>query len=174
MPTETRNEGLKTPDSEGEEDKSSACMIQQIEHTQHNQAQDIRRVFQVSYKIEAELLGATNFPPLSRPIEDFYNCPNDFVGYYEEHQLVAVVEMKNEASSMHIQSLVVDPAYFRRGIARKLIEFVLEHSAITQFTVETGRDNGPARKLYEGFGFVLEKTYTAAENITKVRYQRKL
>ena len=149
-------------------------MIALIEHKQQDKALDIRRVFQVSYKIEAELLGATNFPPLSRPIEDFYNCPNDFVGYYEEHQLVAVVEMKNEASSMHIQSLVVDPAYFRRGIARKLIEFVLEHYAITQFTVETGRDNGPARKLYEGFGFVLEKTYTAAENITKVRYQIKL
>ena len=149
-------------------------MIALIEHKQQAKGLDIRRVFQDSYKIEAELLGAVHFPPLSRPIEAFYNCPNDFVGYYEDHKLVAVIEMKNEVSSMHIQSLVVDPDYFRRGIARKLIQFVLEHYVVTQFTVETGRDNGHARKLYEGFGFVLEKTYTAAENITKVRYQIKL
>ena len=75
---------------------------------------------------------------------------------------------------MHIQSLVVDPEFFRRGIARKLIEFVLQHYAVKQFTVETGKDNGPARKLYESFGFQLLKTYTADEGILKVRYQKQL
>ena len=147
-------------------------MIALIKHKQQDKALDIRRVFQVSYKIEAELLGAINFPPLSRPLDEFYNCSNDFIGYYEDHKLVAVVEMKNEVSNMHIQSLVVDPDYFRKGIARKLIAFVLDHYHTNQFTVETGRDNIPARKLYEGFKFELEKTYTAAENIIKVRYQR--
>ena len=147
-------------------------MIALIKHKQQDKALDIRRVFQVSYKIEAELLGAMNFPPLSRPLDEFYNCPNDFIGYYEDNKLVAVVEMKNEVSNMHIQSLVVDPDYFRKGIARKLITFVLDHYHTNQFTVETGRDNIPARKLYEGFEFELEKTYTAAENIIKVRYQR--
>jgi len=149
-------------------------MIALIKHSQKDQAQDIRQVFQVSYKVEAELLGATSFPPLSRPLEDFYSCPNDFVGYYEDEMLVAVVEMKIEAESMHIQSLVVDPAYFRRGIARKLIDFVLQHYAVPYFTVETGKENGPARKLYESFGFQLIKTYTAEEGILKVRYQKQL
>ena len=73
---------------------------------------------------------------------------------------------------MHIQSLVVDPSHFRKGIARKLITFILNHFDSHQFTVETGKNNPPARKLYEGFGFQLVKTYVAAENITKVRYQR--
>ena len=82
--------------------------------------------------------------------------------------------MKHEASHMHIQSLVVDPNYFRRGIASKLIDFVLNHYEVNMFTVETGKDNVPAKNLYEGFGFELQKTYTAAENIVKVRYQRKL
>ena len=147
-------------------------MIAFINNKELEEAQNIRRVFQVSYKVEAQLLGAINFPPLSRPLDEFYNCPNDFIGYYEDHKLVAVVEMKNEVSNMHIQSLVVDPDYFRKGIARKLIAFVLDHYHTNQFTVETGRDNIPARKLYEGFEFELEKTYTAAENIIKVRYQR--
>ena len=148
-------------------------MIAFIKHKQIEEAQNIRRLFQCSYKVEALLLGAINFPPLSRPLEEFYNCPNDFVGYYEDHKLVAAVEMKNEVSSMHIQSLVVDPNYFRKGIARKLIAFVLDHYDAHEFTVETGRDNAPARKLYEGFDFILEKSYTATEKIIKVRYRRK-
>ena len=147
-------------------------MISFIKHKQLEEAQNIRRVFQASYRVEAQLLGAINFPPLSRMLDEFYNCSNDFVGYYASHKLVAVIEMKNELSNMHIQSLVVDPDYFRKGIARKLIAFVLDHYDTNQFTVETGRDNIPARKLYEGFEFELEKTYTAAENIIKVRYQR--
>ena len=145
-------------------------MIQKIEHTKSEQSIDIRRVFQVSYKIEATLLGAKNFPPLSRPLESFSNSKNDFMGYYEEDKLVAVVEMKDERFSMHIQSLVVHPDFFRRGIARKLIYFILEHYSVSKFTVETGRDNLPARRLYESFGFKLLKTYTADEGIVKVRY----
>jgi len=149
-------------------------MIKEILHTQKDQAEEIRAVFQISYKVEAELLGATSFPPLSRPLEDFYSCPNDFIGHYEDEMLVAVVEMKKEEDSMHIQSLVVDPAYFRRGIARKLIDFVLQNYPVPYFTVETGKENGPARKLYESFGFELLKTYTAEEGILKVRYQKQL
>ena len=149
-------------------------MIKKILHTQKDQAEAIRAVFQISYKVEAELLGAASFPPLYRPLEEFYNCLNDFVGYYEDQMLVAVIEMKKEEESMHIQSLVVDPAYFRRGIARKLIEFVLQYYPAPQFTVETGKENGPARKLYESFGFQLLKTYTAEEGILKVRYQKQL
>jgi len=73
---------------------------------------------------------------------------------------------------MHIQSLVVDPEYFRRGIARALIIFVMEKFDTRNFTVETGKNNSPARSLYEGFGFKLVKTYLAEENIEKVRYQK--
>ena len=147
-------------------------MVSNIRHTQPKQAQDIRRIFQISYIVEAKLLGATYFPPLHRPLEEFINCANDFFGYYDDHTLVAVIEMKHGKDHMHIQSLVVDPAYFRRGIASHLITYVLSHYEKDIFTVETGRDNPPARKLYESFGFVLQKTYIAAENIVKVRFKK--
>ena len=147
-------------------------MIQRIEHRVREEANEIRRIFQISYKIEAQLLGAKNFPPLERPISAFEHCANEFFGFYEEEKLIAVIEMKKEENAMHIQSLVVDPSHFRKGIARKLITFILNHFDSHQFTVETGENNPPARKLYEGFGFHLVKTYVAAENITKVRYHR--
>ncbi len=145
-------------------------MIQKIEHSKKSEAEEISRVFQVSYKIEAQLLGAKKFPPLSRTIISYKNSKNDFFGFYEHNNIVAVIEMKREQLSMHIQSLVVDPKYFRLGIASKLIRFVLNQYESNQFTVETGRDNAPARKLYERFGFRLVKTYTATEDIVKVRY----
>ena len=145
-------------------------MIQKIEHSKKSEAEEISRVFQVSYKIEAQLLGAKKFPPLSRTIISYKNSKNDFFGFYEHNNIVAVIEMKREQLSMHIQSLVVDPKYFRLGIASKLIRFVLNQYESNQFTVETGRDNAPARKLYERFGFRLVKTYTATEDIVKVRF----
>ena len=145
-------------------------MIQKIEHSKKSEAEEISRVFQVSYKIEARLLGAKKFPPLSRTIISYKNSKNDFFGFYEHNNIVAVIEMKREQLSMHIQSLVVDPKYFRLGIASKLIRFVLNQYESNQFTVETGRDNAPARKLYERFGFRLVKTYTATEDIVKVRF----
>jgi ribosomal protein S18 acetylase RimI-like enzyme len=148
-------------------------MIRKLEHSVKVNAEEIRNVFQVSYKIEAKLLGAKNFPPLSRSIQSFSNSENDFFGYYEEEKLIAVIEMKKELESMLIQSLVVHPGFFRRGIARKLIEFILRKSDSNQFAVETGKDNNPARKLYESFGFQLVKTYNAEENIIKVRYHKR-
>jgi ribosomal protein S18 acetylase RimI-like enzyme len=147
-------------------------MIRKLEHSVKVNAEEIRNVFQVSYKIEAKLLGARNFPPLSRSIQSFINSANAFYGFYTNKRLVAVLEMKKEPDSMLIQSLVVHPDFFRRGIARKLIEFILQKFDSNQFTVETGKDNDPARKLYESFGFQLVKTYIAEENITKVRYQK--
>lgn len=145
-------------------------MIQKIEHSKKSEAAEISRVFQVSYTIEAQLLGAKKFPPLLRPIISYKNSKNDFFGFYEHDNIVAVIEMKQEQLSMHIQSLVVDPEYFRMGIASKLIRFVLNQYECGKFTVETGRENAPARKLYERFGFQLIKTYTAEEDIVKVRY----
>ena len=132
-------------------------MIHKVEHTRNDQALDIRRVFQVSYKVEAELLGASNFPPLSRPIDAFVGSANDFWGFQGSGTVGRIA-----------------PDYFRRGIASQLINHVLQDYQVKAFTVETGRDNTPARKLYEGLGFKLLKTYTADENIVKVRYQKKM
>lgn len=147
-------------------------MIRTIPHKEEKHASFIKSVFQVSYKVEAQMLKATNFPPLSRKLDSFMSSVNDFFGYYEEDTLVAVIEIKDELTHKHIQSLVVDPNHFRKGIGRKLVEYILTKHNTNLFTVETGKENKPARSLYESFGFELLKTYTAAENIVKVRYQK--
>ena len=52
-----------------------------------------------------------------------------------------------------INSLVVCPKHFRRGIGRRLVQFVFDEFDAELFVVETGIDNGPAIELYGKLGF---------------------
>ncbi len=149
-------------------------MIKKIPNNEIETAKKIRRVFQISYPIEAELLKATYFPPLHRKLEDFVNSINDFFGYYKDQELVAVIEIDHKKDSTHIQSLVVDPEFFRQGIAQELIEFVFNTYESELFTVETGAANGPASKLYRKLNFTEVKQYETDHGIRKVSFQKKM
>jgi len=57
---------------------------------------------------------------------------------------------------LHINSLAVDEAWRRRGVARRLLEAVLREAAAggaRSATLEVRRSNEAARALYEGLGF---------------------
>lgn len=62
---------------------------------------------------------------------------------------------------LHINSLAVDPAWRRRGLARHLLRHVLAEAVgagARSATLEVRRSNVPARLLYEGLGFQVEAT----------------
>ena len=147
-------------------------MISQLGHTKENIARSIRDVFQASYAVEAELLKAVDFPPLKRPLEDFINSSNTFFGFWIGNELVAVAEIKYEQNFFHIQSLVVHPNFFRRGVASKIMTFVIEQYGSKMLMVETGLDNAPAIALYKRFGFVEVKQWMTDIGIMKVRFER--
>ena len=56
------------------------------------------------------------------------------------------------AGEREILNLAVDPAERRRGVARKLLEFALQH-AQTRWFLEVRASNSSALKLYETAGF---------------------
>ena len=143
-----------------------------INHKNKDQAQKIYRVFQVSYAIEAEILKAVDFPPLKRTILDFIDSETLFLGYEKDQKLAAVIELDIQKKSIHIQSLVVDPQFFRHGIAGKLIDFVFENYNTRLFTVETGLENLPAVMLYKKYGFVETMQYDTNHGIRKVRFEK--
>ncbi len=146
-------------------------MIQLLHQKKIEIAQKMHCVFQVSYAVEAKLLGAEEFfPPLKRTVADLQKSDTQFYGYWKQHSLAAVIELKKEPTSTHVQSLIVDPLYFRQGIGRKLLEFA-ERIASGVITVETGLANAPACALYENFGFVKEKTYLTDVGIEKIRFR---
>lgn len=146
-------------------------MILKLDHTKKKEAERIRAVFQVSYAVEAKLLNAADFPPLKRTLKGFLESRNDFFGDQTDNFLKAVVEIKRHKKAVHIQSLVVHPDYFRKGIASELLRFVLTAYKTELFTVETGLANGPATQLYLSFGFVKTKEWDTNHGIRKIAFE---
>ena len=147
-------------------------MIEKLQHNDLEIAQKIFSVFQVSYAIEAKLLNAINFPPLNRPLENYINSNTEFFGYFKNKNLAGVIEIDHNNNSTNINSLVVDPKFFRQGIARKLMEFVFYTFDSNRYTVETGLENGPATKLYMNFGFKEVKQWDTDHGVRKVKFER--
>jgi len=147
-------------------------MIQALKNQEIEVSTRIHSVFQASYAIEAKLLNATDFPPLRRSLESFMTCGNQFFGYFKDKDLAGVIEIDHSPAATHINSLVVDPRFFRQGIARKLIAFVFDTFDSSLFVVETGVDNKPAAELYRKHGFKEVKQWDTVYGIRKVRFER--
>lgn len=147
-------------------------MIKKLAHTDIEISKKIRAVFQVSYAVEAKILNAIDFPPLKRNLESFMNCENDFFGFFKANELSAVIEISKKSAFIHVQSLVVAPTYFRQGIGKALMDFVLDLYSPTLFMVETGVDNGPATKLYKKIGFKEVKQWDTEFGIRKIRFEK--
>lgn len=143
-------------------------MITKLENSNDLIAERIYVVFQNSYKVEAQLIGVFNFPPLSRSVNDIVNSKTDFYGFNDENSLAAVIEIEIDGRQLDIHSLTVDPKYFRQGIADKLINYVLNAFDISNAIVETAVVNKPAINLYKKHGFLEFKRWTPSHGIEKL------
>jgi GNAT superfamily N-acetyltransferase len=108
-----------------------------------------------SYRVEAELIGRDDIPRLHDDVVDIQSCGETFFGSFVGNDLVGVVAYKVLEDTLDLHRVMVDPRFFRRGVARKLIEFVeaLE-SRTRRSVVTTGSRNAPARRLYTQLGYV--------------------
>jgi ribosomal protein S18 acetylase RimI-like enzyme len=143
-------------------------MIEKLNNSSEEVANQIFTVFQNSYKIEAQLIGVLDFPPLSRSAKDIENAKTLFYGYCENNCLAAVIEISITDKHLEICSLTVDPSYFRKGIANKLIKYALEIIDYSEAIVETAVVNIPAINLYKKHGFVEFKRWTPSHGIQKL------
>jgi ribosomal protein S18 acetylase RimI-like enzyme len=98
-----------------------------------------------------------------------------FFGLWKNDALAGLVEIDLISDTgMEICSLVVDPPYFRQGVASRLIHHVL-HSFDSKYAlVETAAANQPAITLYEKHGFSEEKRWLPSHGILKVRLSTEL
>lgn len=149
-------------------------MIERLQNKDIDISNKIRSVFQLSYAVEAKLLNATDFPPLKRSLESYLKSDNDFFGYLKNQEIAGIVEINHNDSFTHIQSLVVNPKFFRQGIGRKLMEFVINSFDSKLFIVETGVENGPATLLYKKIGFKEVKQWDTEYGIRKIKFELKV
>jgi len=143
-------------------------MIKEIDNANERVANQIFTVFQNSYKVEAQLIGALDFPPLLRSAKDIENSKTQFYGFIENKCLAGVIEVSLKGKYLDIDSLTVDPSYFRKGIANKLISYVLGAFDFSEAIVETAVVNLPAINLYKKHGFVEFKRWTPSHGIEKL------
>ena len=148
-------------------------MIEKLQNNEIEISKRIRSVFQASYKVEAKLLNATDFPPLKRPLENYVKSNTFFFGYLKNEDIAGVIEIDHNNDHTLIRSVVVDPTFFRQGIAKKLMKFVLDTFDSKLFVVENGLENGPATKLYETFGFVEVKQWDTNHGVRKIKFERR-
>ena len=148
-------------------------MIEKLQNSELKIAKKMQSIFQDSYKIEAKLLSATDFPPLKRPLEDYLKSDTEFFGYEKNGELAGIIEIIHNKNSTHIRSLVVNPLFFRQGIARQLMEFTLNTFDSDLFIVETGLENVPASKLYRKFGFIEVKQWDTNHGVRKIKFELK-
>lgn len=143
-------------------------MITKLENSNEEIAHQIYTIFQNSYKVEAQLIGVLEFPPLLRSTKDIITSQTDFYGFSDNNCLAAIIEIIIEDNHLEINSLTVDPTYFRKGIADKLLSYILISFEFKDAMVETAVVNKPAINLYKKHGFVEFKKWTPSHGIEKL------
>ncbi|MFI8569071.1 GNAT family N-acetyltransferase [Rhodococcus sp. NPDC078407] len=130
-------------------------------------AERILAVQKRSYAVEAALIGDNRIPLLHESVDDLLAA--------QVHWLVArdVDEVVGAAAwfGSEIDRLVVAPRVHRQGIGSRLVNGMLDSIAGQRVHVATGRDNPPARRLYESFGFVHTEDREVVPGLWLARYE---
>lgn len=147
--------------------------VLRLEHATPQVAEAIRAVMFAAYQVEAALLGVADFVPLRRTAAHIATTDALFLGVSMAGELAGVTEIETpEPDHLHIGSLVVLPAHFRRGLATTLLRHVSDHHPAATVTVSTGIANRPAITLYERFGFREDRRWATADGIAMVTLRR--
>lgn len=132
------------------------CSIRPLDLSRRELLERLHALQRAAYAQEASLLGVGRFAPLERSLEDLEERGELFLGAFVEGELVGALghEPDDAPETTLISSLVVDPTWQRRGIARRLVDAALARFGERPVTVSTAVANLPALALYRQLGFV--------------------
>lgn len=154
---------------------NSAFRIRPIDHRALPNAQQLHAVQTSAYAQEAQLLGATHFPPLERTVDEVRTSGEEFLAAFIGDEMVGAVSVwtAREGMGVNIASLVVAPRFQRRGIGKRLLAAVLAERGYGELTVQTGVKNVPALALYAQAGFVeIRRWLVGREPLELVKLRR--
>jgi ribosomal protein S18 acetylase RimI-like enzyme len=147
---------------------TSRDQVRLANHWDETMADRIWSAFQISYRIEAALLGVDSFPPLERSRESIQKSNSYYWCHENLSRLAGVLEVEETPSCFGICSLAVVPDFFRQGIASKLVSHVVLAANGKRVVVQTAKLNVPAISLYKKLGFTEKRSWSSAENIELV------
>ncbi|MFD5427613.1 GNAT family N-acetyltransferase [Streptomyces sp. NPDC127084] len=118
----------------------------------------VHRIGRRAYAVEAELIGFDGIPPLRESLAEMRVQPLRWLGatLADDGRIAAFLAWRSpaDANIVDIDRVCVDPAWFRHGLASRLIgRLLVDLAPIGDVRVSTGADNIPAVALYEGLGF---------------------
>lgn len=117
-------------------------------------AKRLLAVQRAAYQVEASVIGDDRIPALHEDVEELCAAPLSWLGAFDDDgRLIGAVAWAEDADGVDIDRLVVDPMIHRRGAGRRLVQRVLSRAGGRPIGVSTGRDNLPARTLYQELGF---------------------
>jgi GNAT superfamily N-acetyltransferase len=109
----------------------------------------------LAYRVEADLIGFYDIPPLHDTIHTLQESNETFYGYFHEKELMGAISYTRQTDEVVICRLIVHPKRFRQGIGRALLEKVLSvENDASRYIVSTGQKNLPAVQLYKHYGFI--------------------
>lgn len=131
----------------------------------------VLEIQRAAYRVEADLIGFGDIPGAGDQIDDLLATAIrlDWSGITSAGTIVAAMAVSMDAGACDIDRLVVDPQWFRRGLARALLAALPTGVAVT---VSTGSANGPGIALYESAGFAAESMETVAPGLTITHLRR--
>ncbi|MFJ7935376.1 GNAT family N-acetyltransferase [Sporosarcina sp. NPDC096371] len=149
-------------------------MIIKIDVTNQKIAEEVLSVQLASYKVEAELIDCYDIPPLRDTVSTLQRCGETFYGYYVDGELGGVISVKIEGDIIDIHRLMVHPKHFRKGIAKRLLDFIESHGEGDEtLIVSTGSKNTPAISFYKKSGFVKMGEVKVKEGLSITSFEKK-
>ncbi|SOC06448.1 acetyltransferase (GNAT) family protein [Ureibacillus xyleni] len=149
-------------------------MIKQIDIRDRKSAENVLNIQIPSYKVEAEIIGSYDIPPLKDTVDTLLGCGETFFGYYQDEELCGVVSIKEENDEVDIYRLIVHPTHFRKGIAQRLLNFIVSSCEAGTIKVATGSKNTPAVHFYEKNGFEKVKEVIVGKGLALTYFEKKL
>ncbi len=131
------------------------------------------RLQRAAYRVEAELIGAEDLPPLHETSAQLAVTEESLLGAFDGERLLGALGFVRRAALVDIHRLAVDPAAFRRGVATRLLDALdALHPDAERTVVATGEGNRPAIELYERRGFRLVER-VALPGVRIARFERR-
>jgi len=107
-----------------------------------------------AYRVEADLVGSNEIPPLSETLPELQACEETFLDALVDDVLAGAISWRLDGDTIDLHRLVVHPAHFREGIGVALLRAALATDPnVRRAIVQTGAANAPAIALYLQEGF---------------------